>query len=137
MNSRNIVDAMKKETGNGTDRSLAEKMGVKYPTFANWITRDSLQFDIILPFLIEQGVDLNRVFSTAVMDPSAAINEEVSEFQQLSDEVKQKCEEYRDFGGKKMIESFKADLEEMIKRYDKILTGIQAQIADYLKERNK
>lgn len=36
-----------------------------------------------------------------------------------------------------MIESFKANLEEMIKRYDKILTGIQTQIADYLKERNK
>lgn len=137
MNSRNIVDAIKKETGIGTDRALAVEMEVKYPTFANWITRDSLQFDIILPFLIVRGVDLNRVFNTLTNTSIAAANEEESEFQQLSDKVKQKCEDYRDFGGKKMIESFKTDVEEMIERYDKILVGIQIKITDYLNERKK
>lgn len=137
MFSREIADRLKIKFNCKSDRTLAERMQIKYGTFANWMARDSMQFDILIQFLIKENVDLNEIFNT---DSNITINttsKGESEFQQLSDELKQKCEEYRDFGGKKMIESFKADLEEMIKRYDKILTGIQTQIADYLKERNK
>lgn len=123
MEARKLIDKIKKELNVEHDKELAELAGIKIGTLTQAIARNSFQFETLVPFLVSRGVDLNRIFGTA---------SDGSEFQEIADAVKQRCEMYRDFGGHAMIEKFQKDIREKIERYDKILAIIQRETSDLL-----
>lgn len=113
MNARAIIDAIKKETGINTDRSLAEEMGIKYPTFANWITRNSLQYDVIIPFCESKGVDMNQIFGEGIYNAATAGSDDP-----ISTKFKEKMSFYQENGGKLIIDPFLVELQELYSKYD-------------------
>ena len=130
MNARAIIDAIKKETGINTDRSLAEEMGIKYPTFANWITRNSLQYDVIIPFCESKGVDMNQIFGEGSITQNN-YKSGVSLFGKgiynaatagsddpISTKFKEKMSFYQENGGKLIIDPFLVELQELYSKYD-------------------
>lgn len=63
MFSREIADRLKIKLNCKSDRALAERMDIKYGTFANWMARDAMQFDIVIQFLVKEGMDLNEILA--------------------------------------------------------------------------
>lgn len=112
--ARDIIDTIKKETGIGTDRALAEEMEVKYPTFANWITRNSLQLELVINYLLQKGIDLNIIFSgtsnnskpKSRADTPAILNTLITKYESYS--------RY----GTAFLDPFKSDIEKVLADYD-------------------
>lgn len=145
MDSRTIIDAIKRETGINTDKALAEEMGIKYPTFANWITRNSLQYDEIIPFCEKKGVDMNRIFgkgstiqnnygSTGVsvfasgIDTYNAAATGMSENSTIQ-EFKNKLSNYQKISEKLIVEPFLSELQELYSKYDDKVETIEKALS--------
>lgn len=127
MEARKLIDKVKKELNIEHDKELAELSGIKIGTLTQAIARNSFQFETLIPFLVSKGVDLNRIFGTASHE---------SEFQEIADAVKHRCELYHDVGGQKMLNSFKEEINEVLERYDCIFDQMKVMIVDYLQKRD-
>lgn len=70
MTARKFLDLVKMKVDIRTDKELAEEMGVKYTSVTSALARDSIQYELIIKFLLRKGVDLNEVFSILLVDDS-------------------------------------------------------------------
>lgn len=138
MNTRVLLDTIKEKAGIRTDKLLAEAMGIKYGALTNWIARDSFQYEPIVDFLLQRGIDLNEIFikegsstvqnnfssSGISMFGQGIVNQgSKSDFQNEDDleiinEIKEKISFYREYGGNKFVKNFEADLADLMKIYD-------------------
>jgi hypothetical protein len=57
-----ILSFLKNEYGLKTDKEVAEKLGVNYNTFKNWVVRDSPNYTALLNFAENNELDLNKLF---------------------------------------------------------------------------
>lgn len=145
MDARAIIDAIKRETGINTDKALAEEMGIKYPTFANWITRNSLQYDVIIPFCENKSVDMNQIFGKGSTTQNNYGSSGVSLYgsgigtynvgtSETSDnsatlEFKNKLSNYQKISEKLIVEPFLSDLQELYNKYDDKIETIKKALS--------
>lgn len=132
MFSREIADKIKLKFGIVTDRAMAERMQVKYGTFANWMARDSMQLDVIIKFLIKENIDLNSIFNAnnAVSNSEilfgATTDIESSEIDaKIFNDFKKKFESYAEEGGRLLTAPFVADLQDLYDEYDQRVEKIK------------
>jgi len=60
---RTIIDRVKNEVGCKTDKELSYSITGSQGTVTNWINRNSINFDVLIRYLIINGIDLN-IFNT-------------------------------------------------------------------------
>jgi len=132
MFSREIADRIKLKLGIATDRAMAERMNVKYGTFANWMARDSMQLDVVIQFLIKENIDLNTIFDNEKVSFNSdscfgtTKNVESPEIDaKIFNDFKNKFEYYAEEGGRLLTAPFVADLEELFKEYDRRVEKIK------------
>ncbi len=58
---RTIIDRVKDEVGCKTDKELSYQITGNQGTVTNWINRDSINFDVLIKYLIVNGIDLNII----------------------------------------------------------------------------
>lgn len=135
MTARKFLDIVKIKVDIRTDKELAEAMGVKYTNITSALARNSIQYEQIIKFLLQRGIDLNEVFSVLLLeetevdlktlienkptlpDQFSSIDDAIeAEAENIAAEIKSSYIELADHCTIKELKSFKENLVEIIQR---------------------
>lgn len=125
MQARELIDRVKKELGIEHDKDLAEIAKIKIGTLTKAIGRNSFQYEIWIPFLIERGVDLNELFggkANTFNISSPDMDEHIIKL------VYDKFMYYADNGGRLLTLPFSDSIKEVIEDYDQKVEKIRAAL---------
>lgn len=119
--TRELINKVKKELNIEHDKELAELAGVKVGTLTQSIARNSFQYELLIPYLVSKGIDLNVIFSDG-FHPDTKQNE-------ILKTLETKYLGYQEYG-KMVTENVDKDIQTLIEKYD----GLIVVIKDIYKE---
>lgn len=68
MDIRYFLNKIKDKTGIKTDKELADALEIKYGTLAKWLARNSIQYELVIDFVVKNGIDLNALFADSIKE---------------------------------------------------------------------
>ncbi len=63
LDTREVLDRIKKMKGFKTDTELSKDLGIKYITLRTWLQRNTLNYSVIIEYAIKNNIDLNLLFN--------------------------------------------------------------------------
>lgn len=117
MSARNIINRIKKELNIEHDKELAELSGIKIGTLTQAIARNSFQYEIWIPFLIEKGIDLNILN----LDNLTIKTEQPNMLKNLET----KYLFYKEYVGLRVVEKLDDDIQALIEKYDGLVVVLE------------
>lgn len=116
ISARELIDRVKKELGIEHDKDLAEIAKIKIGTLSKAIGRNSFQYEILIPYLVSKGIDLNVIFSDG-FHPDTKQNE-------ILKILETKYLRYQEYG-KMVTGNVDKDIQTLIEKYDGLIVVIE------------
>lgn len=124
LTARSVLDSIKLHLNINTDKELAKEMSMEYGALTSALSRGTIQYHIIIPFLIEKEVDLNILSPSWI--PTKRNGEEGCPV--VVQMLEKKYFQYKNYVGTKVMNKLDEDIKALIGKYDDICNVIRKQI---------